>query len=141
MTAGNTMGSAAPTDAGQTMLAQSAQQMGADAGAAGADATASSGAVSASDRKAAEEIFTSRCVTCHGSTGKGDGPASAALNPKPRSFGDAAWQKSVTDEHIEKVIAQGGPAAGKSPLMPPNPDLAGKPVVKALREKVRSFAK
>jgi hypothetical protein len=77
---------------------------------------------------------------CHGPTGKGDGPAGAALSPKPRDLGDPAWQKSVTDEHIEKIILNGGPAVGKSPLMPANPDLSSKPdVIKALRAMVRGF--
>jgi mono/diheme cytochrome c family protein len=88
----------------------------------------------------AEQIFKTRCATCHGAAGKGDGPAAAALNPKPRDMGDAAWQKSVTDEHIEKIILSGGPAVGKSPLMPANPDLSAKPeVVKALRAMVRQL--
>jgi mono/diheme cytochrome c family protein len=92
--------------------------------------------------KEAEEIYKSRCSLCHGPTGKGDGPAGAALNPKPRDLGDPAWQKSVTDEHIEKIILGGGSAVGKSPLMPGNPDLASKPdVIKALRAMVRGFGK
>jgi len=90
--------------------------------------------------KEAQEIYTTRCVTCHGPTGKGDGPIGAALNPKPRDLSDPAWQKSVTDGHIEKIILNGGGAVGKSPLMPSNPDLTGKPdVIKALRAMVRGF--
>lgn len=86
----------------------------------------------------AEQIYKVRCTTCHGPTGKGDGPAAAGLNPKPRDMTSAEWQKSVTDEHIEKIIKGGGPAVGKSPLMPANPDLANKPdVIKALRMIVR----
>jgi mono/diheme cytochrome c family protein len=77
----------------------------------------------------AQEIFQSRCVTCHGETGKGDGPGSAALNPKPRDYTSADWQKSVTDDHIKKIIVEGGPAVGLSALMPPNPDLKDKPEV------------
>ena len=88
----------------------------------------------------AQEIFRVRCVTCHGATGKGDGPGSAALNPKPRDYTSAEWQKSVTDEHLAKIIVEGGAAVGLSPLMPPNPDLAGKPqVVDALVAVIRSF--
>ena len=90
--------------------------------------------------KEAEDIYKSRCTMCHGTSGKGDGPAGAALNPKPRDLGDPAWQKSVTDEHIEKIIQAGGAAVGKSPLMPANPDLNTKPdVIKALRALVRDF--
>jgi len=29
------------------------------------------------------QMFTSYCAPCHGRQGKGDGPAAAALNPKP----------------------------------------------------------
>jgi mono/diheme cytochrome c family protein len=87
-------------------------------------------------------IFSMRCATCHGASGAGDGAAAVALDPKPRSFADAEWQKSVTDEHIDKITVGGGTAVGMSPLMPPNPDLASKPdVVTALREIVRGFAK
>lgn len=92
---------------------------------------------------AAKEKFTTLCATCHGPDGKGDGPASAALDPKPRSFGDAEWQKSVTDEHISKVIVGGGTAVGMSPLMTPNPDLAAPEKAEVLAELVkivRSYA-
>jgi len=88
----------------------------------------------------AQTIYATRCVTCHGPGGKGDGPAGAALSPKPRDLSDPAWQQSVTDEHIEKIIQSGGPSVGKSPLMPANPDLNAKPdVIKALRAIVRGF--
>lgn len=90
----------------------------------------------------AKAMYTNRCVTCHGQTGRGNGPGAANLNPKPRAFGDPEWQKSVTDEEIEKVIVYGGAAVGKSPAMAANPDLAAKPeLVKALRAVVRSFAR
>ena len=31
-------------------------------------------------------LYDTNCVTCHGAEGKGDGPAAAAFNPKPRNF-------------------------------------------------------
>jgi mono/diheme cytochrome c family protein len=97
-------------------------------------------AVSASDQQEATTVFTQRCVVCHGASGGGDGPASAGLNPKPKNFHDSAWQTSVTDEHIEKIVLYGGIAVGKSAAMPPNPDLAAKPgVVMALRSHVRTL--
>ncbi|MEM8609565.1 MAG: cytochrome c [Myxococcota bacterium] len=88
----------------------------------------------------AQEIFQARCVTCHGANGKGDGAASAALNPKPRDYTSPEWQKSVTDDHIAKVIVGGGGAVGLSALMPANPDLADQPeVVDALVALVRNL--
>jgi mono/diheme cytochrome c family protein len=90
----------------------------------------------------AKKIFTERCVTCHGPAGAGDGPASAGLAPPPRNFQDPAWQRSVTDAHIEQIIQYGGAAVGKSAAMPPNPDLTSQPeVVAALRAYVRGLAK
>lgn len=90
----------------------------------------------------AKTTFNSKCIVCHGSVGLGDGPGAAALNPKPRAFSDAAWQGSVTDPQISKAIVEGGAAVGKSPNMPPNPELADKPdVVKALVGIVRGFKK
>lgn len=103
-----------------------------------ASAPASGGVEAA--RSAAEQIFATRCMTCHGLEGAGDGPGSAGLQPPPRNFQDAAWQQSVTDDHIEKIIVYGGAAVGKSPTMPPNPDLNSKPeVVSALREHIRAL--
>ena len=88
----------------------------------------------------ADGVWQMRCSTCHGPGGKGDGAAAAALTPKPRDFTNADWQKSVTDEHIEKVIVEGGQAAGLSMMMTANPDLASKPdVIKALRAHVRGL--
>lgn len=90
----------------------------------------------------ARKFYAGRCVPCHGSAGRGDGPTGVALTPKPRNFTDRAWQRSVTDLHIEKVILQGGPSVGKSPLMPPHGDLSGKPeLLAAMREVVRGFGR
>jgi mono/diheme cytochrome c family protein len=86
-----------------------------------------------------KEIFAQRCVPCHGPSGHGDGPASASLNPKPRKFADAAWQREVTDDYIEKIVKFGGAAVGKSPAMPSNPDLNDPSVIAGLRTVVRSF--
>lgn len=96
----------------------------------------------AAAQKEADQVWNSRCVSCHGNAGKGDGPAAAALDPKPRSFSSVKWQASVNDDHIKKVIVGGGSAIGKSALMAPNPDLKGKDaVLDLLVKKVRSFAK
>jgi mono/diheme cytochrome c family protein len=90
--------------------------------------------------KEARVLFDSLCFTCHGATGRGDGPGAAALDPKPRSFSDAAWQDSVTDEHITKVIVYGGAAVGKSPMMPAQPQLKGQTeTLAALVKIVREF--
>lgn len=137
----------AKTEAAKPAPAPAATEAPAPAPAVVADAVvpapaapADAGAIPAAATEEAEKIFNMRCALCHGAGGKGDGQASAALNPKPRDYTDKAWQATVGDEEIEKAILGGGTAVGKSNLMPPNPDLATKPdVIRALRAKVRSF--
>lgn len=90
-------------------------------------------------KEKAVTIFSQRCVPCHGATGDGDGAASASLTPKPRAFKDVEWQKSVTDDHITKVIKFGGAAVGKSAAMPGNPDLSDPEVLAALKDVIRGF--
>jgi len=88
----------------------------------------------------AAQIFTTRCVTCHGVKGAGDGPGSASLTPPPRNFQDPAWQAEVDDAHIANIIQFGGAAVGRSLTMPGNPDLTGKPeVVEALVVLIRNL--
>lgn len=90
----------------------------------------------------AQAKYDQICATCHGKKGIGDGAAAAALNPKPRNYTDKAWQNSVTDEQLAKVIVEGGPAGNLSALMPPNPDLKDKPeVVAGLVQIIRNFGK
>lgn len=102
-------------------------------------ASGTDGTTAVGEQKA-RDLFQSLCSTCHGSSGHGDGPGAAAINPKPRSFADVAWQDSVTDEHIQKVIVFGGAAVGKSPFMPAQPDLKGQQdVLAALTRIVRGF--
>lgn len=71
----------------------------------------------AGDVEAGKAKFQQVCAVCHGPAGAGDGPASAGLNPKPRALNDAEWQASVDDAYLEKIITEGGPAVGKSPMM------------------------
>ncbi len=88
----------------------------------------------------ARSLYRTRCAACHGPRGKGNGPAAAGLNPKPRNLRDAKWQRSVSSRKISRVILRGGPSIGKSALMPPNPDLRkNRPLLKALVRLVRSF--
>lgn len=74
----------------------------------------------AQDAAAGKANYDIYCTTCHGATGKGDGVAGAALTPKPADFSAAEfWDDTRNDEHLTKVIKEGGMAVGKSPLMAP----------------------
>ena len=90
----------------------------------------------------AKKIFATVCAACHGPSGAGDGPASESLTPRPRNYTDAAWQASVTDDDIKKIILEGGQAVGKSPAMPAQQQLKNQPVVvDELVKLIRSFGK
>lgn len=104
-------------------------------------ATAANTTTSADGAAKAKEIFANRCTPCHGPEGRGDGPASQSLDPKPRNFHDHTWHASVDDAHIEQTIKFGGAAVGKSPAMPGNPDLNDPVVVAELRNVIRGFDK
>lgn len=58
--------------------------------------------------KAGKKLFQQQCVVCHGDSGKGDGVASVALNPKPASFKSEKVQNE-TDGAIFWKITNGRP--------------------------------
>ncbi|HTM20031.1 MAG TPA: c-type cytochrome [Kofleriaceae bacterium] len=92
----------------------------------------------------AREVFNQNCTTCHGVSGRGDGPAAASLQPRPRDYTDPIWQSGTTDDQIRKVILEGGAAVGKSPAMMAwgkLPELQDPAVVDALVHIIRGFAK
>ena len=81
------------------------------------------------------------CVSCHGATGKGDGPAAGALNPKPRNHTDTQYMKTLSDEYLAKITKEGGVAVGKSPLMPPWGGVLSESDVRNVVAYIRSLAK
>ena len=66
----------------------------------------------------APSLFKDTCASCHGAAGKGDGPAAAALNPKPRDFSDCKVMAKDTDETLFKAVKGGGQSIGRSAMMP-----------------------
>ena len=90
----------------------------------------------------AQRMFMTVCATCHGPDGTGTGPAAETLTVKPRNYTDAAWQATVTDDDLKKIILLGGQAMGKSPLMPGNAHLKDDPeTLDGLVKIIRGFAK
>jgi caa(3)-type oxidase subunit IV len=53
-------------------------------------------------------LFGQQCIACHGADGKGDGPAAAALNPKPRNFtAGEGWKNGRGLPDILKTLTNG----------------------------------
>jgi mono/diheme cytochrome c family protein len=70
------------------------------------------------DPKAGKVTYDKICATCHGTLGKGDGPAAAVLPTKPRNHTDGKYMNTLTDDYIFKIIKEGGTAVGKAQFMP-----------------------
>ena len=55
-------------------------------------------------------LYTSHCATCHGPTGRGDGPlaaAAAAYGARPSNLADATWQHGGSDGEVFAAIRDG----------------------------------
>ena len=54
-------------------------------------------------------LFMVNCASCHGNNGLGDGPAAAALNPKPRNFHEGYWKYGGGIARVVQTISTGSP--------------------------------
>ena len=86
------------------ILSLASCKKGADSGSAAPEAAAGG----ADEAKGKELYMANACNSCHGNTGKGDGPAGAALKPPPRQFADTAnYKQGATVEAIAKTLETG----------------------------------
>lgn len=70
------------------------------------------------DPKAGKTKYDANCIGCHGATGKGDGAAAAALNPKPQDHTNGKIMNALSDKYLFDIIKNGGAAVKKAPFMP-----------------------
>ena len=55
-------------------------------------------------------LYQSRCVSCHGTLGKGDGPIAKGLSGPPvGDLTDAAWKHGDRPDQVLAVVAKGTP--------------------------------
>jgi len=74
----------------------------------------------AGDPQRAEPLFRRYCAVCHGPGGAGNGPNAPFLEEdQPRDLTNPRYVGGLTDEHLYRVIAEGGQAIQGSRFMPP----------------------
>jgi len=78
----------------------------------------------AGDAAAGKATFGMFCTSCHGESGKGDGPVGAVLNPHPRDLTKGEFKfdtdgdgKTGTDTDLFNVITNGAGKYGGSEQM------------------------
>ena len=64
-------------------------------------------------------LYAQNCASCHGPTGRGDGPLSAGLVPAPAKHADGNYMNPLTNDYLFRVVKEGGAAVGKSAMMAP----------------------
>jgi len=59
-----------------------------------------------------KSLFAVNCSSCHGPEGFGNGPAAAALNPKPRNFHESYMRYGGGVARVVQTISTGSPGTG-----------------------------
>ena len=85
-----------------------------DAGVASSDTAGVSESADAPPRDSGgvsgQAVFAANCATCHGETGRGDGPAATGLEPPPADLTDSTWTTGDGSlQAIKNTIEHGSP--------------------------------
>lgn len=62
-------------------------------------------------------LYEQHCASCHGESGRGDGPAGKHLSPRPANIARFSKMPMASDAYLLWTISEGGVALGSA--MPP----------------------
>jgi cytochrome c oxidase cbb3-type subunit 3 len=71
-------------------------------------------ALAHADKEKGRAIYDRLCWPCHGPTGRGNGPAAAALRPPPADFTDPGKVADRTTARLHSVLSRGVPGTAMS---------------------------
>jgi mono/diheme cytochrome c family protein len=87
------------------------------------------------------QLYEVWCASCHGVTGKGDGPNAKYLPTKPATHADGLAMSKRPDDSLYDVIAVGGVPYGRSPRMPAFGATLTPVEIRALVAQIRTLCK
>jgi mono/diheme cytochrome c family protein len=109
-------------------------------GARGPDAAPAPG-LRPQDSVSGSLLYERWCASCHGLTGKGDGPNAKYLPVKAANHSDAFTMSKRPDDSLYDVIAVGGLQFGRSPRMPAFGETLKPAEIRALVAHIRTLCK
>jgi len=63
---------------------------------------------------AGEKLYEQNCASCHGGSGRGDGPAASNLDPQPANIARFSDMPMASDRYLYWTIAEGGEPIGSA---------------------------
>ena len=92
--------------------------------------------ISRAEAPAGLRLYAERCSGCHGDRGGGDGPAAAALIPRPRNLRDPAFWKEHALEQLHAIVKKGKPGT----MMPGFDGVLSDAEIDAVLQAAKGFA-
>jgi mono/diheme cytochrome c family protein len=87
------------------------------------------------------QLYAKWCASCHGATGKGDGPNAANLPVKPAVHSSREAMSIRADDSLFDTIASGGAVMNRSPRMPAFGGTLSATEIRALVRHIRTLCR
>jgi mono/diheme cytochrome c family protein len=92
------------------------------------------------DQAQGKRIFYTQCVWCHADSTPAGPSNRSNLNPMPVLLNDGSVLNRESDEYLQNIVALGGSAMSKSPMMPPYGQTLTQPEIQQVIAYTRAIA-